>query len=133
MTSDNTVTVEIAGGPTIDIEWSEGMTVTRALQDACDKVDNDEEFTFGLQYYPRDGHLVMMINENYDSFVSSSDPSFFWELFINGKKSETGVDHTILNNGDVVRFEFEMYDKTNGPSPVAQFKYQRHRRASQPR
>lgn len=54
-----------------------------------------------------------MINETYDSFISRggerAPPFFYWEFLVNKTPAIASVDLTLLNSGDAVRFEFEMY------------------------
>ena len=50
-----------------------------------------------------------MINETYDSFVSSAAPYFYWEFLVNGTAAQHGIDSTTLNAGDVVEFSFVSY------------------------
>jgi hypothetical protein len=52
----------------------------------------------------------MMVNETYDSFVSSAAPFFYWEFLLNGAPARQGVDGTLLNPGDSITFSFEAYD-----------------------
>jgi hypothetical protein len=72
-----TVSIEILGGPNASVPWSQGMNVQRALELAWDVINKTQTFSYGLQYYgPQLGYMVFMINETFDSFVSTSDPFF---------------------------------------------------------
>lgn len=102
------VTIDVTGGPQIAVPWQQGMSVRAALETAFD-LEDDSRFTYGLQYYGKDlGYLVMMINENYDSFDVRYEPDFYWEMLVNGSPAGTGIDGTILEAGDVVTFRYEM-------------------------
>lgn len=123
MTTANHVTVEIGGGPTIRAPWTEGMNAQQALERAY-SVQNPGAFTYALQYYgDQVGYLVIMINETYDSFISSggelASPFFYWEFLVNGKHAAKGIDNTILEADDIIRFSLEMYvPETHGESSL---------------
>lgn len=110
----DTVTVSIKGGPSATVAWEENLTALEAIESAFGNINQDEQFTYALQYYgPELGYLVVMINETYDSFISkggdSARPFFYWEFLVNGDPAKKGVSHTVLARGDVVEFEFEMF------------------------
>lgn len=108
--SNGNVTVEIAGGPSIAVPWAAGMTAHQALEAAFNYQGTQGAFTYGIQYYGSQwGYLVFMIDETYDTYMSASDPFFYWHFYVNGIASPTGIDQTKLNAGDVVQFAFEMY------------------------
>jgi uncharacterized protein DUF4430 len=50
-----------------------------------------------------------MINETYESFISSSHPFYFWEFLLNGQPAQTGIDNTMLKAGDVIVFELRTF------------------------
>ncbi|ADB38191.1 DUF4430 domain-containing protein [Spirosoma linguale] len=103
------VTVQITGGPSTSVAWTQGMNVQQAMELAYVAINNSQQFTYALQYYGSYGYLVMMINETYDSFFSSSAPYWYWELLVNGQPSSLGIDSEILNPGDEVTFQFSQY------------------------
>lgn len=104
------VTVEVVGGPTAKVAWTENMTAQRALEAAYDQINSSATFTYALQFYGTQlGYLVMMINETYDSFISSAEPFFYWEFFVNNQPANKGIDNTILSAGDTIKFSFELY------------------------
>lgn len=75
MSAPSTVQVAITGGPSITVPWSPNMNAQQALEAADNKVNNDSSFTYALQYYGSSlGYLVLMVNETYDSLISSSAP-----------------------------------------------------------
>jgi hypothetical protein len=116
------VTVEVRGGPTIDIEWASGMNAQQALEQAVDG-GQVPTFTYGLQYFgSKLGYLVMMINETYDSFVSTADPYYYWEFLLNGQWAPGGIDKTVLNAGDKISFEFAQYIQADA-SPLTEAKH----------
>jgi hypothetical protein len=82
----------------------------RALELAWDLINNTQKFTYGLQYYgPQLGYMVFMISETFDSFISASDPFFYWHLFLNDKPAFKGIDELLLNARDRLRFSFDRY------------------------
>jgi hypothetical protein len=108
--SSSTVTVQITGGPTITVPWTSGMNAQQALEGAWNAQVQGTQFTYGLQYYGSTfGYLVMMINETYDSFASTSAPYFYWLFSVNGQSANQGIDSTVLNAGDTVGFALTQY------------------------
>ena len=114
--TNNSVTVTIAGGPSATVPWQQGMTALQAMELAQGIIEPDpnQQFTFGLQYYGASlGYLVNMINETYDSFISkggeSASPFFYWQFLVNSQPTTQSIDRTILSAGDEIRFEFEIY------------------------
>jgi hypothetical protein len=86
------------------------MNAQDAIEIAWNAINSTQRFTFGLQYYgSKLGYLVFMINETFDSFVSSSEPFFYWHFFVNDVPAPTGIDGTILKAGDRVKFSFDRY------------------------
>jgi hypothetical protein len=130
MSEGSTVQIVVSGGPTIDVPWSQGMNVQQALEGAYNQVGQAAQFTFALQFYGQFGYLVMMINETYDSFISSAAPYFYWELLVNGAPSQTGIDSTILNAGDVVTFSFETYSQQKHEKSTLKAKYEFQKRVT---
>lgn len=109
MSDGNTVTISIIGGPTFTVPWTQGMNAQQAIEAACD-ASSPGQFTYAIQYYGSTmGYLVIMINDTYESARSSGGPSYYWEFLVNGIYSTTGIDNTILNAGDTITFEFQMY------------------------
>ncbi|MDB5905600.1 MAG: hypothetical protein JWM26_4478 [Betaproteobacteria bacterium] len=107
----NTVNVAIDGGPQLDVAWSNGMNAQDALERAYAALNDPKQFTYALKYFgPGFGYLVVMINETYESFFSAAHPFFYWEFYLNDTPSQTGIDSTILNDGDRIRFALEIYN-----------------------
>ena len=117
------VTVQITGGPTTSVAWTQGLNVQQAMELAYVAINNSQQFTYALQYYGSFGYLVMMINETYDSFSSSSAPYWYWELLVNGQPSSLGIDNEILNAGDEVTFQFSQYSPDSHPKSALQVKF----------
>jgi len=125
-----TVTVTITGGPSVSVPWFQNMNAQQALEGAYNQIHSADQFTYALQYYGAPlGYLVVMINETYDSFASSAAPFFYWEFLYNGTPSQTGIDGTLLNAGDVVAFSLEMYSGAKHQNSTVQTKYLRQMNA----
>lgn len=106
----STVSVEVVGGPSVQVKWKAGMTAQDALESAYDQINSSATFTYALQFYGSQlGYLVLMINETYDSFISSAEPFYYWEFLVNNVPATKGIDNTILSDGDAVKFSFEQY------------------------
>lgn len=111
MSSTASVQVNVVGGPSTAVTWVSGMTAQQAMEAAFNVFNSSQTFTYALQYYGRKlGYLVMMINETYDSFISSAAPFFYWEFLLNGAPAQQGIDSTLLHPGDTIAFSFEAYD-----------------------
>lgn len=107
------ITIKIINGPAFQVKWENGMNVQQAIEAAYNKVASGT-FTYSLQYFGNYfGYLVTMINETYETFNSKEAPYFFWEFLLNDKVPPTGIDNTRLKEGDVVTFEFTIYNTTN--------------------
>ncbi|MEM9681585.1 MAG: DUF4430 domain-containing protein, partial [Bacteroidota bacterium] len=108
------VTIEISGGPSFKVEWQSGMNGQDALQKAFNSSTNQGDFTYSLQYYGTSlGYLVDMINETYDTFISKYEPYYFWEFLVNGIPAKTGIDSTLISDGDTITFQFVTYNPTS--------------------
>jgi len=105
-----TVSLEVVGGPFVEVPWKTGMTAQDALEAAYDEINSSATFTYALQFYGSQlGYLVLMINETYDSFISSAEPFYYWEFLVNDVPATKGIDNTVLSDGDAVKFSFEQY------------------------
>jgi hypothetical protein len=127
------VTIEITGGQAVSVPWTSGMSAQDALELAWNAINSTAKFTFGLQYYGTTlGYMVFMVNETFDSFVSSAAPYFYWELLLDGAPQNQGIDSTKLTSGQTVTFTFTQYVATQhaGTSLEAKHNFQRSQLAS---
>jgi Domain of unknown function (DUF4430) len=109
----HTVTIQVVGGPTMTIPFTSGMNAQQAMEKAFDSQPSPTGFTYALQYFGAQlGYLVVMINETYESFISSSHPFYFWEFLVNGQPAQSGIDNTVLNPDDVITFELRTFGPT---------------------
>lgn len=113
------ISVSITGGPVASVTYISGMNAQKALEQAEDVLQ--EEFIYSIEYYGSSlGYLVNMINETYDTFKSKSKPYFYWEFLVNGSPSPTGIDQTILSDGDKISFTFKSYDTSSASSQITE-------------
>lgn len=104
------VKIEIKGGPSVAVPWTSGMSAQDALELAWNAINSTAKFTFGLQYYGSTlGYMVFMVNETFDSFISSAEPYFYWEFLLDGNPQNQGIDSTKLASGQTVTFTFTQY------------------------
>jgi hypothetical protein len=47
----NQVGVEVVGGSTVTVAWTQGMNAQQPLELAWAAINNTQTFTYGLQYY----------------------------------------------------------------------------------
>jgi hypothetical protein len=119
------VTIAIDGGPTIVVAYVTGMTAHAALEAAWNQEHDATTFTYGLQYYGSElGYLVFMVNETYDTFLSVSEPFFYWEFSVNGTPASQGIDQTVLSDGDVVGFAFTTFDAVRHAGTLLERKHE---------
>lgn len=120
------VKVEVVDGPSSKVAWTQNLTAQQALEAAYNKINSSATFTYAIQYYGTQlWYLVVMINETYDSFISSAAPFFYWEFLLNGRPAKKGIDSTILNANDTIEFSFQRYDpaKHKGSSLEAKHRF----------
>ena len=104
------VSLEVVDGPSVEVPWKAGMTVQDALEDAYNQINSSATFTYVLQFYGSQlGYLVPMINETYDSFISSAEPFYYWEFLVSDVPATRGIDSAVLSVGDEVKLNFEQY------------------------
>jgi hypothetical protein len=119
------VDVEVVGGPRVSVDWNEGMTAQQALEEVYRVINDTKTFTYALQYFGSTlGYLVLMLNETYDSFISSSSPFFYWEILVNGTPATSGIDNILLQPGDHLMFSFERYDPAKHGQSTLRAKYE---------
>ena len=116
-----TIRVTVEAGPTFVVPWTAGMNAQDAIERAQQQANDPSQFTYAIQFYgAKLGYLVLMINETYDSFISAAAPYFYWEFLLNNLPSPTGIDSTVLKDGDAILFRFTVYDTaTHASTPLA--------------
>jgi hypothetical protein len=122
------VTATILGNTIVDIPnvpWTSGMNAQQALEGAYNARE-DAHYGFSLAYYgyERSGELLGYLVEEIEQI--GDQPGVYWEFFVNGASSATGLDSTILNAGDAVAFEYAYYAPgADSPSTQVAAKHQR--------
>ena len=87
-----------------DIAWQSGMDV-HAMETAF---GSESGYDFALQYFGPDlGYEAIMIDNIFQQ--AGTDTFLFWQLSVNGKVSNTGIDETILNDNDEVEWNYTAY------------------------
>jgi hypothetical protein len=94
-----------------DISWQSGMNVQEAMESAF---GSENGYDFALQYFGSLGYEAIMIDNI--SQQAGTDAFLFWELSINGNISSTGIDETILNDGDEVQWNYTAYSSATHDS-----------------
>ena len=118
------VTVRIEGGMEYQVRWVSGMIALDALEEAYNKQYFSGPFTYSIQYYGRSvGYLVNMLNETYDSFASKHEPYYFWEFMVNNEAAPSGIDNTLIEDGDVLSFSYVTYTAKIHAQTTLQSKY----------
>jgi hypothetical protein len=82
------------------------MNVQQAMETAY---GTEQGYAFALQYFGDDlGYEATMI----DNIVqqAGTDAFLFWELSVNGNVSSTGIDETMLEDGDAVEWNYTAYN-----------------------
>lgn len=88
-----------------DIPWQSGMNVQQAMETAFGL---EGGYDFALQYFGSNlGYEAVMIDNIFQQ--AGTDAFLFWELSVNGNVSGTGIDETILNDGDEVEWNYTAY------------------------
>ena len=115
MTTISTVSITIGTNPPITIPWTREMNAQGALETAYNRVQNSTKFSFALQFFGTYqgppfgplGYMVIMLNGTYDL----SNGSVYWAFYLNGALAQKGIDYTVFNPGDAIRFTYEVYDE----------------------
>lgn len=92
------------------IPYSQDMSVQSAME-AAHNVGTDHAYNFSLEYFGTNlGYEVVTLDSV--SIQNGSDPNvfLFWALYVNEHLSNTGIDETILNDGDLIGWNYEAYN-----------------------
>src|SRR5260370_17458596 len=66
------VSLEVVGGPSVQVPWKLNMTAQDALEAAYDQINSSATFTYPLQFYVSQlVSLLFILNYPYHSFISS--------------------------------------------------------------
>ncbi|WBB80410.1 DUF4430 domain-containing protein [Micromonospora sp. WMMD882] len=92
-----------------NIAYAPGLTVRQAMERAFDQ-HTAKAYHFEMRYYGQSlGYLVSMIDDLSDQIGSDPGTFVFWELSVNGKIADTGVDTTVLHDGDEIGWDYLAY------------------------
>jgi hypothetical protein len=124
--SSGTVTLQIIGGPSLDVPWFAGMNARQVLEEAWNNQQPAGQLTYGLQYFGAQlGYGVFMLNETFETFLTTEAPYLYWEFLVNGTPASKGIEQTIVNSGDIVTFELQLYDPSKQSSTTVGAKHAR--------
>jgi hypothetical protein len=107
-----------------DVPFVPGMNVQSALEGAYN-VQAPPQFHFFLEYFGSEGgvyfgYLVTQFNATADAGSTN------WMLYVNNVQAPTGIDTTVLNDGDQVLFTYEQYSaETHGAIPIVRAQAER--------
>lgn len=92
------------------VPFTTGMNAQQAMEAAYNSLSDPTQFDYALEYFVSSfGYLVVMINGTYETFISSSQPYYFWEFYVNNAPASSGIDNTTLQAGDSVSFDLQIY------------------------
>lgn len=69
--------------------------------------------------------MITMINGIYDA----PDSGYYWEFLRNGQSSNSGIDSTILNDGDIISFKNVKYSESLHGGTLLEVKYREANKA----
>jgi Domain of unknown function (DUF4430) len=109
-----TMTIAVFGDPVgkiTDIPYTTGMNVQQVMEAAYDQA-SPAPVSFVLQYFGHDlGYEIIAI----DNVASQNGAAFnaftFWALSINGVLSPTGIDETLVSDGDQIEWAYVAYSE----------------------
>lgn len=88
-----------------NIPYRQNMNVQQAMEAAYDP----PIVAFTLQFFGSPGYELMNLDSLANQVGGDGNTFLFWELLINGQFSQTGIDETILNDGDVIGWNYTSY------------------------
>jgi hypothetical protein len=91
-----------------DIPFAAGMNVQQAMETAYDSVSYPT-YNFSLRYFGSLGYELTVLDSISAQAGSVSGGYLFWALRINGQVAQAGIDQTVLNDGDVIGWNYESY------------------------
>jgi len=108
------VSIIISGGAPTKVTWFTGMNAQQALEESYPGIH------FGVTYYGSYGYMVVMLNGTYDSPISN----MYWQFILNGSPASSGIDSTILKDGDIIAFENTIFLSKTHKGSLLEIKHQ---------
>src|SRR5919197_361877 len=109
-----TMTINIAGSPIAQIAgipFRGGMTARQAMETAYDSPEL-HTYNFSLEYFGKElGYEVTILDDIRRQIGSDPESFLSWELSLNGEPSQTGIDDTILEDGDEIGWNYTNYQR----------------------
>lgn len=122
------VTIKITDdGKVIEIPFKPDTNLQEALEQAYDQEKAaGNKFSFALQYFgyfgqEYMGYQIIMIDGIYDN---PKDPNDYWQIIVNGKPAQVGIDNYMVNAGDVIEFDYTIYIPGPTSSKMLQAKHE---------
>lgn len=107
-----TMTLTINGsqiGQVNNIPFTAGMNVQQAME-AAYGLTPGHTYNFSLQYFGTAlGYEVVTLDSITNQAGSEPNSFLFWALYVNGTLSPTGIDATVLVDGDQIVWDFQRY------------------------
>lgn len=92
-----------------NIPFTANMNVQQAME-AAYGLTPGHTYNFSLQYFGTAlGYEVVTLDSIANQAGSDPGSYIFWALYINGQFSPTGIDETILNDGDQIGWDYQSY------------------------
>lgn len=90
-----------------NIPFTAGMNIQQAME-AAYGLTPGHSYNFSLQYFGTElGYEVVTLDSIANQIGSDPNSYLFWALYINGTFSPTGIDSTVLQDGDQIGWDFE--------------------------
>lgn len=87
------------------------MNVQQAME-AAYSLTPGHTYNFSLQYFGAGlGYEVVTLDSIANQVGSDHGAYVFWALNVNGQFSPTGIDETILNDGDQISWDYQSYSE----------------------
>jgi|SRR5450756_108032 len=92
-----------------NILFTASMNVRQAME-AAYGLTPGHTYNFSLQYFGSElGYEVVTLDSIANQVGSDPDSYIFWALYVNGQLSPTGIDSTVLNDGDRIDWNYQAY------------------------
>src|ERR1041384_5949708 len=105
-----TIALQVGGIPVGEISgipFIAGVNVQQAME-AAFNLHVDSGYSFSLQYFGNPlGYEVVTLDGIANQVGTDPNSFMFWALYVNAKLSPTGIDETILNDGDLVIWNYQ--------------------------
>jgi uncharacterized protein DUF4430 len=109
-----TVEISINGAQVTSVQnvpYEPGMNVQQAMEAAYAANEPLQNvLRFDARFFGSSGYELMMLDGISAQTGADGMSFFFWELLVNGAESPTGMDATTVHDGDVIAWNYTMYE-----------------------